>query len=200
MPPGAVPTGVTYERDGPILRVVGGHIGRIRAPREVGVTGAELDRLIARQRDYFRAARRHDTAGLAGTRSLPRDACRPGTGSGCPWLPAAARRRVSGQRSHSAPVRLPRDHHIHVVPVVAAEITGCAGLMAFTSVVEPPVWRARSIRLAASHIGVAVREWLGSRLGVGLLVWEWLGAAARGRAAGLGVGLRVAAPGWCGRA
>lgn len=55
MPPGAVPTGVTYEHDGPILRIVGGHVGRIRAPRDVGVTGAELDRLIARQRDYFQA-------------------------------------------------------------------------------------------------------------------------------------------------
>ena len=55
MPPGAVPSGVTYEHDGPILRVVGAHQGRIRAPRDVGVTGAELDRLIARQQDYFRA-------------------------------------------------------------------------------------------------------------------------------------------------
>jgi GNAT superfamily N-acetyltransferase len=55
MPPGTVPTGVTYEHDGPVLRVVGGHVGRIRAPRDVGVTGAALDRLIARQRDYFQA-------------------------------------------------------------------------------------------------------------------------------------------------
>jgi GNAT superfamily N-acetyltransferase len=55
LPTGAVPTGVTYEHDGPVLRIVGGHVGRIRAPRDVGVTGAELDRLIARQRDYFRA-------------------------------------------------------------------------------------------------------------------------------------------------
>ncbi|GAA3342397.1 GNAT family N-acetyltransferase [Amorphoplanes nipponensis] len=55
MPSGAVPTGLTYERDGPVLRIVGGPVGRIRAPRDVGVTGAGLDRLIARQRDYFRA-------------------------------------------------------------------------------------------------------------------------------------------------
>ncbi|MEU4424368.1 GNAT family N-acetyltransferase [Actinoplanes sp. NPDC024001] len=55
MPSGAVPAGMTYERDGPVLRIVGGHVGRIRAPRDVGMTGAELDRLIARQRDYFRA-------------------------------------------------------------------------------------------------------------------------------------------------
>ncbi|NMO56857.1 GNAT family N-acetyltransferase [Actinoplanes sp. TBRC 11911] len=55
LPAGAVPLGMTYEYDGPILRVVGGHMGRIRAPRDVGVTGAALDRLIARQRDYFRA-------------------------------------------------------------------------------------------------------------------------------------------------
>jgi GNAT superfamily N-acetyltransferase len=50
---GTAPSGTTYEYDGPILRIVGAHVGRIRAPRDVGVTGAELDRLIARQRDYF---------------------------------------------------------------------------------------------------------------------------------------------------
>ncbi|MEV4636216.1 GNAT family N-acetyltransferase [Actinoplanes sp. NPDC049548] len=55
VPTGAVPTGMTYEYDGPLLRIVGGHVGRIRAPRDAGVTSAELDRLIARQRDYFRA-------------------------------------------------------------------------------------------------------------------------------------------------
>jgi GNAT superfamily N-acetyltransferase len=55
MPPGPVPIGVTHEHDGPLLRVVGGHMGRIRAPRDLGVTGAELDRLIVRQRDYFQA-------------------------------------------------------------------------------------------------------------------------------------------------
>jgi len=55
MPSSAVPSGVTYEHDGPILRIVGGHVGRIRAPRDVGVTGAELDRLIVRQRDFFQA-------------------------------------------------------------------------------------------------------------------------------------------------
>jgi GNAT superfamily N-acetyltransferase len=55
MPSSTVPTGVTYEHDGPIVRIVGEHMGRIRAPRDVGVTGAALDRLIARQRDYFQA-------------------------------------------------------------------------------------------------------------------------------------------------
>src|SRR5215472_1763761 len=49
------PAGVRYERDGPLLRVTGGHRGYICGPRDVGVTGAELDRLIARQRDYFAA-------------------------------------------------------------------------------------------------------------------------------------------------
>src|SRR5262249_42020553 len=47
------PAGVRYERDGPLLRVVGGHRGYISGPRDIGVTGAELDRLIARQRDCF---------------------------------------------------------------------------------------------------------------------------------------------------
>jgi GNAT superfamily N-acetyltransferase len=53
MPTGAVPAGVTYEYDGPVLRIVGAHVGRIRAPRDV--TGVDLDRLIARQREYFQA-------------------------------------------------------------------------------------------------------------------------------------------------
>jgi GNAT superfamily N-acetyltransferase len=47
------PAGVRYERDGPLLRAVGVRRGYISGPRDVGVTGAELDRLIARQRDYF---------------------------------------------------------------------------------------------------------------------------------------------------
>jgi GNAT superfamily N-acetyltransferase len=45
--------GVRHEPDGPLLRVVGGHRGYICGPRDIGVTGAALDRLIARQRDYF---------------------------------------------------------------------------------------------------------------------------------------------------
>jgi GNAT superfamily N-acetyltransferase len=55
LPGGAVPSGMAYEYDGPVLRIVGGHVGRIRAPRDVGLTGAALDRLIVRQRDYFQA-------------------------------------------------------------------------------------------------------------------------------------------------
>lgn len=51
--PPSPPAGVRYERDGPLLRVVGHFRGWIAAPRDVGVEGAELDQLIARQRDYF---------------------------------------------------------------------------------------------------------------------------------------------------
>jgi ribosomal protein S18 acetylase RimI-like enzyme len=49
------PAGVTYEQDGPLLRIVGGFRGLVSGPRALGVPGAELDRLIARQRDYFAA-------------------------------------------------------------------------------------------------------------------------------------------------
>ncbi|MEV6791720.1 GNAT family N-acetyltransferase [Streptomyces sp. NPDC051320] len=49
------PTGVTYEQDGPLLRVVGQFRGLVSAPRDIGARGAELDRLIARQRDHFAA-------------------------------------------------------------------------------------------------------------------------------------------------
>jgi GNAT superfamily N-acetyltransferase len=47
------PAGVTYEQDGPLLRVVGEYRGYVSGPRDLGVRGAELDRMIARQRDYF---------------------------------------------------------------------------------------------------------------------------------------------------
>lgn len=53
--PAQPPSSVSYEPDGPLLRVVGLHRGFISAPRDVGVRGPELDRLIARQRDYFAA-------------------------------------------------------------------------------------------------------------------------------------------------
>jgi GNAT superfamily N-acetyltransferase len=49
------PAGVWHEADGPLLRVVGQERGFISAPRDTGVRGSDLDRLIARQRDYFAA-------------------------------------------------------------------------------------------------------------------------------------------------
>lgn len=53
-PPEPAP-GVAYERDGPLLRAVGGFRGFVFSPRDPGLRGAELDRLIARQRDRFAA-------------------------------------------------------------------------------------------------------------------------------------------------
>ncbi|GAA1232962.1 GNAT family N-acetyltransferase [Kitasatospora nipponensis] len=47
--------GVHQEFDGRLLRVTGGHQGFISTPRDVGPRGAELDALIARQRDFFAA-------------------------------------------------------------------------------------------------------------------------------------------------
>ena len=72
MPTGAVPTGLAYEYDGPVLRIVGGPVGRIRAPRDVGVGGVALDRLIARQRDYF-AARGQGVEWKTRAHDLPAD-------------------------------------------------------------------------------------------------------------------------------
>ena len=66
------PAWVRYERDGPLLRVAGGHRGYICGPRDVGVTGAELDRLIARQRDYF-AARGEAVGWPIGAHDQPAD-------------------------------------------------------------------------------------------------------------------------------
>ncbi|MGW1876722.1 GNAT family N-acetyltransferase [Streptomyces sp. NPDC001975] len=48
--------GITYQHDGPVLRVVGQHRGFVTGPRDWGgVRGPELDALIARQRDFFAA-------------------------------------------------------------------------------------------------------------------------------------------------
>ena len=47
------PPGVRHEQDGPVLRVVGQIRGFVSAPPDTGLRGADLDRLIARQRDYF---------------------------------------------------------------------------------------------------------------------------------------------------
>lgn len=49
------PTGTWYEQDGPLVRIVGQFRGFVTAPQDPGVRGADLDALIARQRDYFAA-------------------------------------------------------------------------------------------------------------------------------------------------
>ncbi|HWM39788.1 MAG TPA: GNAT family N-acetyltransferase [Streptomyces sp.] len=49
------PPGVGYEHDGPLVRAVGQFRGFVFGPRDIGVRGAELDQLIARQRDCFAA-------------------------------------------------------------------------------------------------------------------------------------------------
>ncbi|WP_216893031.1 GNAT family N-acetyltransferase [Nocardia alni] len=53
--PPNLPRGVSCERDGPLLRIVGQFRGLISPPPDLGVSGVELDRLITRQRDYFAA-------------------------------------------------------------------------------------------------------------------------------------------------
>jgi hypothetical protein len=47
--------GAWAEADGPIIRIVGDRRGFISSPRDLGISGAELDALIARQRDFFAA-------------------------------------------------------------------------------------------------------------------------------------------------
>ena len=49
-----LPAGVVHEQDGPVRRIVGearGHV--VTAVSDTGLRGAELDRLIAAQRDFF---------------------------------------------------------------------------------------------------------------------------------------------------
>lgn len=53
--PPNLPAGVRHEQDGPVLRIVGQFRGFVSTPPDLGVEGADLDRLIARQRDHFAA-------------------------------------------------------------------------------------------------------------------------------------------------
>ncbi|MBP2330283.1 GNAT superfamily N-acetyltransferase [Kibdelosporangium banguiense] len=62
--------GAWAESDGPIVRIVGKRRGFISAPRDLGVDGAELDALIARQRDFF-AARRESVEWKTRSHDLP---------------------------------------------------------------------------------------------------------------------------------
>jgi hypothetical protein len=64
--------GITIDRDGPLLRVTGQHRGFITGPRDLGVRGAELDALIARQRDFF-AARNESVEWKTRAHDLPAD-------------------------------------------------------------------------------------------------------------------------------
>ncbi|WP_189115214.1 GNAT family N-acetyltransferase [Pilimelia terevasa] len=50
-----LPPGVVARWDGPVLRVAGHHRGFVSGPADLGVAGADLDALIARQRDFFAA-------------------------------------------------------------------------------------------------------------------------------------------------
>lgn len=69
---GALPPGSWKEHEGPLLRVVGLHQGYLIGPRELGLAGAELDRFIARQRDYF-AARGEEVEWKTHSHDLPTD-------------------------------------------------------------------------------------------------------------------------------
>jgi len=47
--------GAPTERDGPVVRVVDPHAALIATPSDTGLRGADLDALIARQRDHYAA-------------------------------------------------------------------------------------------------------------------------------------------------
>ena len=51
--PTRAPVGHTYQRRGPVVRVVGGHRGLIDTAVDLGVEGVALDALIAEHRDFF---------------------------------------------------------------------------------------------------------------------------------------------------
>jgi len=51
--PADPPSGLSYERRGSVVRVVGQHRGFIDTARNVGAQGEALDSLITEQRDFF---------------------------------------------------------------------------------------------------------------------------------------------------
>ncbi|MGC8473474.1 MAG: GNAT family N-acetyltransferase [Candidatus Dormibacteria bacterium] len=67
-----LPPGVRAEPDGPIVRVVGRKEGFISAPRELGLSGDQVDALIRRQRDFF-AARAEAVEWKLRSHDLPAD-------------------------------------------------------------------------------------------------------------------------------
>lgn len=71
---GVTPPGgsARIETDGPLTRVVGWHRGFVTGPRDLGVYGAELDTLIARQRDFY-AARGEAVEWKTRSHDLPAD-------------------------------------------------------------------------------------------------------------------------------
>ncbi len=72
---GAVlPPGTEVGWDGPVLRVTGLHRGFLSTRRDVGVRGAGLDQLIARQRDWF-AARGEAVEWKTRSHDEPADLC-----------------------------------------------------------------------------------------------------------------------------
>lgn len=102
---GVTPPGgsARIEKDGPLTRVVGWHRGFVTGPRDLGVCGAELDTLIARQRDFYAArgeavewkTRAHDlpadlTDRLTAAASSPRTArpCSSGSPQILPPIPS----------------------------------------------------------------------------------------------------------------
>lgn len=64
--------GAWAEADGPVFRIVTNHRGFISSPRDLGITGAGLDALITRQRDFF-AARGQGVEWKTRSHDLPAD-------------------------------------------------------------------------------------------------------------------------------
>ena len=68
-----LPAGAYAEPDGPVVRVIGmHHRGFVTGQPDLGVDGAELDELIARQRDFF-AAREESVEWKTRGHDLPAD-------------------------------------------------------------------------------------------------------------------------------
>ncbi|SEB63494.1 hypothetical protein SAMN05216483_0072 [Streptomyces sp. 2131.1] len=98
---GVTPPGgsARVEMDGPLTRVVGWHRGFVTGPRDLGVYGAELDALIARQRDFY-AARGEAVEWKTRAHDLPADLADRLTAAG--FIAEDSETVLIGQSSHLA--------------------------------------------------------------------------------------------------
>lgn len=126
-----LPPGAHAEWDGPVVRVVGEHVGFVSGPADLGVDGPALAAVIARQRDFFAAraegvewkTRGHDRpAGLpelllaAGFVAEPRETV---------LIAATAELQADAEPPAGVTVREARDEaDLHRVAALSSEVWG----------------------------------------------------------------------------
>lgn len=135
---------MTYEKDGPPLRIVGQFRGFVSGPRELGVDGDSLDGLIVRQRHFFAA--RGEAVGWK-TRGHDTPADSP-NGSARPHFVPEDREAVLIERAADMAVREPVRPH----GVTLRRVSADAGMRRIAAM-ESTVWGQDRSWLADDLVG-----------------------------------------------